>query len=180
MYLLTMASADVQAGTYHGSWGLKTIATITPVRIAPLGNSQAFRFLRRIGASIRAATATALARPGATCAMPSPIAAMTVRTAKTMVRRPFGVRKNRRTETGKTLRRIALQSRGHNQPIHALTLEQLNAVGGAKHERGRGKRVGRHRGGCDDGHARDRIRGCPCAWIENVMAIGLAIALLRS
>src|SRR5476649_1193380 len=97
MYLLTMAIADVQAGTYQGSWGLKIIATIKPVRIAPLGNSQAARLLQMIGPSIRTAAATALASPGATCAIPSPVAAMISMAAKTSVRRPFGVRKKRRT-----------------------------------------------------------------------------------
>src|SRR5689334_7728857 len=45
-YLLTTAIAEAQAGTYHGSWGLSTIATISPVSMAPLGNSQAPFLLR--------------------------------------------------------------------------------------------------------------------------------------
>ena len=104
----------------------------------------AFRFRRRIGTSISAATATALARPGATRAMPS------------RRRRDGGEQREddreqafRRSEelvgpaAGKTLRRIALQRRGHDQPIHAVTLEQRDAVGGAEHERRRRQRVGR-------------------------------------
>jgi hypothetical protein len=33
--------AEVQAATYQGSCGVNIIATINPVRTAPLGNSQA-------------------------------------------------------------------------------------------------------------------------------------------
>ena len=75
MYLLRTAIADVEAGTYHGSCGLKTIATSKPVRTAPLGNSHAVRFHLTISASVTAATITALARPGAIWLTPSPGAA---------------------------------------------------------------------------------------------------------
>src|SRR6266550_309424 len=72
MYLLRTAIADVEAGTYHGSCGVRIIATIKPVRRAPLGNSQAPRTLRRITPSIRTATPIALATPGAISLIPSP------------------------------------------------------------------------------------------------------------
>ena len=98
MYLLTMAIADVQAGTYQGSCGLRTIATSMPVRMAPLGTSHLperstqDRQVDERGGGDRAKQpgrdAAARRRSGAASATSS---------ASRMMSRPFGVRKNRRT-----------------------------------------------------------------------------------
>src|SRR6266478_1979850 len=175
MYLLTIANAEVQTATYHGSYGLKTIATNKPVRTAPSGNSQTPYFFRRINTSIRAAAATAPASPGASSLMLWPSKARAISIARTMRTRPLGVRKNRlipglTATTPHVARRMPLQGRRDHQPIDALTLEQSNAGRGAKDERRCCERVRRHRRGRDHGHARHGVRRGTGAWIENVMA----------
>src|SRR6185369_15775145 len=93
-YLLTTAIAEVHAPTYHGSNGLKIIATKNPVRKAPLGYCQVPATLRRIKKSMMPAVTIALRSPGATREIPSWGAARIVRISNTIVRSPLGVRRN--------------------------------------------------------------------------------------
>src|SRR5437879_1289498 len=95
MYLVAIATDEVEAATYQGSCGVSIIATIKPVRTAPLGNSQAPRIFRRASRSIAPAIRTEVARPGATNAIPSRGAARATRIVRTIMRRPLGVWKNR-------------------------------------------------------------------------------------
>ena len=97
MYLLRMATMEVIVVTYQGSSDLRTITMMTALRIAPLGNSQAFLVARRISASSNKAAKTALTSPGPTTGMPSPGAAMATRIVRMMVSKPLGVAKNFRS-----------------------------------------------------------------------------------
>src|SRR5579872_1777892 len=132
MYLLAMAMADVQAPTYQGSCGVKIMATIKPVRTAPLGNSQSPCIFRRISRSIAPAAITAAARPGAIRRIPSCGALTATRITSTIMRRPLGVWKNR----------------------HIAELEVLmHGLSGIARERGRIRR--------DAIGVRGRVRGGP-------------------
>src|SRR5579864_1227968 len=181
MYLLAMAMAEVQAPTYQGSCGVKIIATIKPVRTAPLGNSHSPCILRRISRSIAAATATAAARPGTIRRIPSCGAVTAIRITRTIMRRPLGVWKNRHIaelevlmhplsgmadERGR-IRRDAIRTRARrrgprgrpgagsrkDQSIHAQAIEELNPFCRTQNESRRCQRIRQHCGRSDDGHA---------------------------
>ncbi len=92
MCLVTIATADANAATYHGSRGLRIIAMKSPERMAPSGISHLPFFIKRIGASISAAAITALAITGATSRKPEAVAASTAIAERMMMRSKFPVR----------------------------------------------------------------------------------------
>src|SRR5436190_5889893 len=172
-YLDRTATTDAAVATYHGACALSTMATIIAVSTAPLGNSHRVWRARRMIASRSPATATAPKSAGATVPMPSCGAAMAARTARTMVRRPFGVLKKRRMAftlfTPQACGLEALECGREDQPADAVPLEKANAVGGAEHEHCGGEGIGEHgrrRDDSDAGSGRWRRAG---PGIENVV-----------
>src|SRR5262249_33435769 len=185
-HLEAMPIADAEAETYHGSCGLSTIATIRPVRIAPLGNSQHPRRQYRIGPSIAMAAATAPARLGPAWRTPTDGRAKPSIARRMRRSSPFGVRKKRaaasspRSATAKTGRLEPLERRRDNEAIDAVAPQQPQPLIGTEHERRGCQRVGQHRARRDDGHA--RRAGCRLAGtrIEQVMiAAGTPLVVAR-
>src|SRR5690348_5794375 len=126
-YLLAIATAEVQAAMYHRSCGVKIMATIRPVRTAPLGYSHAPCIFRSATTSIAPATRTAAAKPGTTNLSPSCGAASRSRITRMMVRSPLGVWKNRQIAELAVLTEppslMAPQVRTDDQPVHAHAIE---------------------------------------------------------
>jgi len=108
-----VAIADVKAATYQGSCALITMATMSPVRMAPLGNVHLPVRQRKIGTSTTEAARTEAARGRITNRRPCPGAAAAARPERTTVSRPFGVRRKRANAT----------CAGTRAPIPPLTLE---------------------------------------------------------
>src|SRR5579862_2812758 len=154
MYLLRTAATAVMATMYHGSCARKTIAVMRAVSTAPLGNSQTFFIALRISVSTKAAAMVALTSPLA-APIPWGGAAKTTKITRIMVSRPLGVLKKflalrRMTQTS---RFIALQFWSHNQPVHAMAIQKLDAGFRTKHKCGRCESIGQHRSGRDHRHA---------------------------
>ena len=175
-YLLRTATIDVTAGTYQCSCARMTMVTIIAVSTAPLGNSQTFLRHRRTNRSTIAATRTADPIPVITVETPSPGAAIAVRINRTIVSRPLGVLKNRRTlrtrtsYKGQARRLITLEIGGHNEAFHAHPNQERDALLGA-HDKGRsGESVGEHGSRRNDRGAGDRTCRSVDPWIKYVLA----------
>src|SRR6188472_749311 len=94
MYLLNTPTIDVTATTYHAECELRIIATMRPVRSAPLGNAHRFFVRYRMSASITIA-GTVATPTDITTGHPSRAPARTARKPSTTRTSPFGVRKKR-------------------------------------------------------------------------------------
>src|SRR5690242_17637884 len=161
MYLLAIATPEVTAAKYQCSCGVKIMATIRPVRTAPLGNSQPPCILRRISTSIPPATITAANRPGTTSLKPSCGTARPSRTTRTMVSKPLGVWENCRTADLVVVThpssRMSFQRRSNDQPIDLQPIKQSNTLGRTQNESRRGERIRQHCVSRHNGYARHAI-----------------------
>ena len=145
-----MASADVQAATYHGSCGLRTIATISA------GEDGAARKLpravprakdRRVDErrdERRAQEAGCDDEPTPSCG-----AARATQAAQDdgqqPLRRPEESPNRRRPFTAESPRRVALERRRHDQPIDAHAARTADALAGPSTNAAVAERIGEHR-----------------------------------